>query len=68
MVITLIKWLLDVDNYIDGTEFHLLKEDDVKAMVPPIGLAKKIIRLLPVCVSRFMVNSIIGRGALKSLH
>lgn len=40
--------IMSLDNYIDGTEFHLLKEDDVKAMVPPIGLAKKIIRLLPV--------------------
>ena len=35
------------DNYIDGKEFIKLSESEVKAMVPPIGLAKKIIRLIP---------------------
>ena len=35
------------ENYIDGAEFLTLKESEVKAMVPPIGLARKIMRLLP---------------------
>ena len=37
----------DLDNYIDGKEFLLLTEKEVKEMVPPLGLAKKISRLLP---------------------
>ena len=36
-----------LENFIDGKEFLLLNADEVKAMIPPIGLAKKIIRLLP---------------------
>lgn len=35
-----------LDNFIDGREFLLLNADEVKAMIPPIGLAKKIIRLI----------------------
>ncbi len=36
-----------LDNYIDGTEFLSLTETDMKSLVPPIGLAKKILRLIP---------------------
>ena len=39
--------MLSSDNYIDGTEFFNLTEDEVKAMVPPLGLHRKILRLLP---------------------
>ena len=35
------------ENCIDGIEFLLLKDEEVKKMVPPIGIAKKIIRLIP---------------------
>ena len=35
-----------LDNYIDGMEFFSLKETDVKAMVVPIGLARKTMWLL----------------------
>ena len=35
------------ENYIDGKEFIKLTEAEVKAMVVPIGLAKKILRLIP---------------------
>ena len=35
------------DNYIDGSEFVKLSEAEVKQMVPPIGLAKKIVHLIP---------------------
>lgn len=35
------------DNYIDGAEFLTLSESEVKSMVPPIGLARKILRLQP---------------------
>ena len=34
-------------NYIDGKEFLALKEEEIYKMVPPVGLAKKIIRMLP---------------------
>ena len=34
-----------LDNYIDGTEFVALSEAEIKEMVPPIGLAKKIMKL-----------------------
>ena len=36
-----------LENCIDGLEFTLLKDDEVKEMVPPLGIAKKIIRLIP---------------------
>ena len=39
------------DFYIDGQEFIKLTETEVKEMVPPIGLAKKILRMIPkVCI------------------
>lgn len=42
------------ENYIDGKEFLTLTEQEIKTMVPPIGLARKIIRLVchdkEVCV------------------
>ena len=34
----------------DGTEFIVLTEEEIKSMVPPIGLVKKIMKLRPqVC-------------------
>ena len=36
----------DVGNYIDGPEFLQLKESDIKLLVPPIGLHRKILRVL----------------------
>jgi len=47
---------LILENYIDGAEFLTLTEAEVKAMIPPIGLARKILKLLPqpepqVCTS-----------------
>jgi len=38
---------LRIDNYIDGSEFVNITPPEVKEMVSPIGLAKKIIRLIP---------------------
>ena len=39
------------DNYIDGNEFLELTESEIKDIVPPIGIAKKVIRLQPkVCL------------------
>ena len=39
------------DNYIDGVEFVSLTLPEIREMVPPIGLAKKIVKLIPkVCV------------------
>ena len=35
------------ENYIDGTVFLTLTEGEVKTMVPPLGLVRKIIKLIP---------------------
>ena len=35
-----------IDNYIDGSEFVALTLTEIKEMVPPIGLAKKIVKLI----------------------
>ena len=35
------------ENCIDGKEFFDLSETDIKEMVPPIGLARKVMRLFP---------------------
>lgn len=40
-----------VENYIDGMEFTSLTEEEIKSLVPPIGLVKKIIKLHPQNVS-----------------
>ena len=46
----IVMYLIIIDNYVDGNEFLQLKESDIKEIVPPIGLAKNIIRLNPkVC-------------------
>ena len=38
------------DNYIDGNAFVTLTSEEIKEMVPPIGLVKKITKLIPkVC-------------------
>ena len=37
----------DAANYIDGKEFLDLTDHDVREMVPAIGIAKKISRLIP---------------------
>ena len=34
-----------LENYIDGTEFMSLSEENVRSIVPPIGLARKILQL-----------------------
>ena len=39
--------LLYSENYIDGAVFLTLTEVDVKAMIPPLGLVKKIMKLVP---------------------
>lgn len=36
-----------IDNYIDGAAFVGLTVAEIKEIVPPIGLAKKIINLVP---------------------
>ena len=35
------------ENYIDWAEFLTLTESEVKTMILPIGLARKVMRLLP---------------------
>lgn len=37
-----------LDNYIDGEAFSSLTEQDIKEIVPPIGLVKKILKLRQV--------------------
>ena len=36
-----------IDNYIDGAAFVGLTVAEIREIVPPIGLAKKIINLVP---------------------
>ena len=36
-----------LDNYIDGKEFMNLSEQEVKKIIPAIGIVKKIMRLIP---------------------
>ena len=38
---------LQIENYVDGEEFVKLTEAEIKEMVPPIGIAKKVMRLQP---------------------
>ena len=38
---------MSLENYIDGAAFLTLTEDDIKGMIPPLGLVKKITKLLP---------------------
>ena len=46
----IVMYLIIIENYVDGNGFLQLKESDIKEIVPPIGLAKNIIRLNPkVC-------------------
>lgn len=41
-----IMWFVFLlENYVDGTEFISLTADEIKAIVPPIGLVKKIMKL-----------------------
>ena len=35
------------DNYVDGRGFVMLTKDEVRKLVPPIGIAKKILSLVP---------------------
>ena len=35
------------ENYIDGCAFIMLNEHDVRELVPPIGLMKKIMSFVP---------------------
>lgn len=49
--------ILLLRNFIGGREFLSLTAEEVKVMVPPIGLAKKIIRLISsskVCIENNM--------------
>ena len=39
--------IIILENFVDGREFLSLTAEEVKAMVPPIGLIKKIARFLP---------------------
>ena len=34
------------ENYVDGSKFTSLTDGEVKAMISPLGLAKKVIRLV----------------------
>lgn len=36
-----------VENLIDGKEFVALQENEVKDLIPPLGIVKKILRLIP---------------------
>ena len=38
-------WLTTIDNYVDGKEFVRLSKKDIEKMIPPVGMANKIMRL-----------------------
>lgn len=38
-----------VENLIDGKEFVALQENEVKDLIPPLGIVKKILRLAYTC-------------------
>ena len=42
---------MPLENDIDGKEFVALQPDEVKEMIKSLGVAKKIIRLIPTNVS-----------------
>ena len=39
--------IFNVENFIDGLEFEDLLPEDVFKMIPAVGIAKRIIRMLP---------------------
>lgn len=39
--------LCALENYVDGKDFGELTEEEIKTIVPPIGLRRKILRLQP---------------------
>lgn len=39
--------IFNVENFIDGLEFEDLLPEDVLKMIPAVGIAKNIIRMLP---------------------
>ena len=47
-----------LDNFIDGKEFVALKENEVKELIAPLGIVKKILRLIPTqdLVSMYMTH------------
>ena len=49
--------LCPIDNYIDGREFTKLTEAEVKQMVPAIGIAKKILRLIPKVIMEGIMHT-----------
>ena len=48
---------LQIENYIDGCAFMMLNED-VRELVPPIGLTKKIMSFVPKVSSADMVYTL----------
>ena len=57
--------VLFLENYIDGEEFLSLTESEIKSMVPPIGLTRKISRLIPRTEVR-LVASLDGIGVVRN--
>ena len=49
---------ISAENYIDGKELLELTASEIKDIVPPIGIAKKIIRLQPkvFCISENLIG------------
>ena len=35
------------ENYIGGAEFVALSDSEIREIVPPLGLAKKIMKMVP---------------------
>ena len=55
---TLIKAPFCTDNKIDGIAFSELSEDEVKAIVKPLGVVKKIIRLQKSAIVSVTIDNV----------
>ena len=47
LIVATVNYGFYPENFIDGCAFVMLTQKDVRKLVPPIGLAKKIISLIP---------------------
>ena len=46
-LISILQFCPILENYIDGSEFLKLTDRDIRDMIPAVGIAKKIGRLVP---------------------
>lgn len=57
-----------IDNYVDGKEFIRLSKEDIAKMVPPVGMANKIMRLQEKVGSKSVSMYILRSRCVYSLY